>query len=400
MANTLATSSIVAKVALAVLKNNLPFADSANRSWENEFTGNFDRGYAPGATINIKRPPRYTYRAGRVAVPQSTVETTTPLTVNQGGTDIQFTSFERTLSLTRLEDKVMAAMAPVVNEIDRQGLDLARTATFRALNPTGALPNTAALSIAAMTDLGRALNEAAAPNSDRNLVVSPALNAGLIQGLGGYFNSAPAISKQYQSGMLSNSFGFDISMGQNVAVHTLGAATATNINGANQVGATLTVVAVAAGTLTRGTKITLPGVFDVNPQSRQSTGVLKQFTVTADALVGATSILIAPAIVTSGAFQNATASPTTAAPYVIVGTASGVFSSSVAYHKDAFTLAMVPMHMPTGQGPKVSMQSMDGYTVKVTEYYDGVNDFQNMRIDVLFGWAATYPELACLYYTV
>jgi ABC-2 type transport system permease protein len=49
-------------------------------------------GYKPGATINIKRPPRYTYRAGRVAAPQDTVESTVPLTLSQGGCDLSFTA--------------------------------------------------------------------------------------------------------------------------------------------------------------------------------------------------------------------------------------------------------------------------------------------------------------------
>jgi hypothetical protein len=66
-----------------------------------------------GQTINIKKPPRYTYRAGKIAVPQATVETTVPLTLSQGGCDIQFTSaFERTLSLTKLEDKIMRGHGP------------------------------------------------------------------------------------------------------------------------------------------------------------------------------------------------------------------------------------------------------------------------------------------------
>lgn len=403
MTNTLVTCSIVAKESLAILKNMLSFSANVNRDFESEFTSNMSRGYAPGQTINIKRPPRYTYRSGRVAVPQATVETTVPLTLNQGGCDINFTSIERTLSLTKLEDKLMAAMAPVANEIDRQGLELARYNVYNALNPTGALPSSAANAIAAMTSLGQRLDEMAAPRDRRRALISnPALNAALVQGFGGYFNNPSKISDQYNTGMLSDSFGFVTGMDQNVAVHTNGAATATNINGAGQTGSSVTVVATTGGTLTRGTVITLPGVFAVNPQSRQSTGQLAQFVVTADVTVGSTSIPISPAIVTSGAFQNVTASPTTGQPYVIVGAASTNYGCNVAYHKDAFTLAMVPMWAPPGgKGViDVAQETMDGFTLKVTEFYDGVNDNSIMRIDVLFGWAATYPELACKYYTV
>lgn len=405
MTNTLVTCSIVAKESLAILKNMLTFSAAVNRDFESEFTSNMSRGYAPGQTINIKRPPRYTYRAGRVAVPQSTVETTVPLTLSQGGCDINFTSLERTLSLTKLEDRLMAAMAPVANEIDRQGLQLAHYSTYNLVNAAGALPNTAALAISAMTDLGRRLDEMAAPRDRRRaMIANPALNAALVSGFGGYFNSQSQISAQNRTGMLqNNNFGFDnIGMDQNVDTHTNGAATATNINGANQTGSSITVVAVAGGTLTRGTVINLPNVFAVNPQSRQSTGVLMDFVVTADVAAGATSIPISPAIVTSGAFQNVTASPTTGAAYTIRGAASTSYGTSVAFHKDAFTLAMVPMWAPPGgKGViDVAQESMDGFTLKVTEFYDGINDNSVMRIDVLFGWAATYPELSCKFYTV
>jgi hypothetical protein len=403
MSNTLVTCSIVAKEALAVLENMLSFSKNVNRDFEAEFTSNMSRGYAPGQTINIKKPPRYTYRAGRVAVPQSTVETTVPLTLSQGGCDINFTSLERTLSLTQLEDKLVAAMAPVANEIDRQGLQLAHYSTYNTLNSTGALPTTQALALAAVTGVNQRLDEMAAPRDKRRaFIMNPALNASMIQGFAGLFNNQSTLGKQFQSGMMVDSLGIGYGMDQNVDVHTNGAATATNINGAGQTGSSITVVAVAAGTLTRGTVITLPGVYAVNPQTRQSTGQLANFVVTADVAQGATSIPISPAIVTSGAFQNVTASPTTGQPYVIVGSASTSYGCNVGYHKDAFTLAMVPMWAPPGgKGViDVAQETHQGFTLKVTEFYDGINDNSVMRIDVLFGWAATYPELSVKYYSV
>ena len=74
----------------------------------------------------------------------------------------------------------------------------------------------------------------------------------------------------------------------------------------------------------------------------------------------------------------------------------------MAYHKDAFTLAMVPMWAPRGgKGViDVAQRTEDGFTIKVTEFYDGVNDNSIMRLDVLFGWAATYPELSSKIYSV
>lgn len=403
MTNTLVTCSIVAKEALAVLENMLAFAGMANRDWEDEFKGNQARGYSPGQTINIKKPPRYTYRAGRVAVPQATVETTVPLTLSQGGCDLNFTSLERTLSLQQLENKLQAAMATVANEIDRQGLQLARLATFNTIGTPGTLPTTQALAMAAITGVNQRLDEMAAPRDKmRGFVMNPALNGATVQGFAGMFNSQDKLSKQFGSGMMVDSLGLAYAMDQNVDLHTNGTAVVgTNtVNGAGQTGSTITVNALN-GTVTKGTKITFANVFAVNPQSRVSTGVLAQFVVTADAANGATSLSISPALTPSGAFQNVTTTPANGATITIFGTASGSFNANVAFHKDAFTLAMVPMWAPPGgKGViDVAQETYRGMTIKVTEFYDGVNDNSIMRLDVLFGWAATYPELACIYAT-
>lgn len=397
MSNTLVTCSIVAKESLAILKNMLGFAANVNTDFQAEFTGNQSRGYSPGQTINIKRPPRFTYRAGRVSVPQSTVETTIPLTLSQGGCDLGFTGLERAVSVQQLEQKIMAAVATVANEIDRQGLDMAHFQAFNTLGTIGTVPVTQAAAIAAITQVNQRLDEMGAPrDKQRALIMNPAMNAGIIQGMAGLFNGQDKISAQFGSGMLVNSLGLSYAMDQNVVNHVNGAATATNVNGANQTGASVTVVAVAGGTLTKGSVITLPGVFAVNPQSRQSTGTLAQFIVTADVLVGATSIPISPSIVPSGAFQNVTASPTSGSPYVIFGTAGQTYACNVGYHRDAFTLAMVPMDAPMAAGGvDVSVMSDQGLSVKVTKYYDPINDYNGMRLDVLFGWAAPYPELSC-----
>lgn len=64
-----------------------------------------------------------------------------------------------------------------------------------------------------------------------------------------------------------------------------------------------------------------------------------------------------------------------------------------------FALAMVPMWAPPGgKGViDVAQETYKGLTIKVTEFYDGTNDNSIMRLDVLFGWAATYAELATKY---
>jgi hypothetical protein len=402
MSNVIATCNIIAKEALPILENMCGFARYVGRDWEDEYKDNMSRGYAPGATINIKKPPRYMYRTGRVAAPQATVEPTIPLVLSQGGCDLQFTSFEKTLTVQRLEDKIVAAVATVANEIDRQGLAMARQNVFNTLGTPGTVPNTQALALAAITGMNQRMDEMAAPRDKRRaLVLNPGMNAAAIQGLAGLFNGQSKLSEQYSGGMMVDSLGLSIAMDQNVDIHTNGTAVVnTNtVNGAGQTGSVITVAALN-GTITKGTKVSF-GVNAVNPQSRTSTGSVAQFVVTADVVAGATSLPISPALTPSGAFQNVVASPANGAIVTIFGTAGGSFNANVGFHRDAFTLAMVPMWAPPGgKGViDVSQQSRKGFTVKVTEFYDGVNDNAVTRLDVLFGWASPYPELACLYAT-
>jgi len=396
MSNTLATCNIIAKETLAILKNNLAFAKRANRNWEGEFSGNMARGYATGNTINIKKPPRYTYRAGRVAQPQATTEQTVPLTLNQGGCDIIFTSNELTTGLQAMEKKILAAMAPVITEIDRQGCDLMRTAGFNILGTPGTPPNTQALAVAALTGMGQRLTELGAPLKDkqRTLIMSPSMNSALVQGYAGLFNSQSRIAQMNDSGLFLDGYGCYAEVDQCIVNHTNGSQAVTGT--AVTVGSSGSSIAVAAtgGTITKGTKITLPGVFAVNPQTRASTGTPAQFVITADLAPGATSLPISPALVATGAFQNVS-NATTAGSFAIFGAASGTYSCSGMMHADAFTLAMVPLQPLDGL--VCSVQSDDGFSVRVMNYSDGANDTQSTRIDVLYGWAATYPELSCMY---
>ena len=399
MSNTLATTTLVSNKALMVLQNLLPFTSNVSRAYEPELQMGT---HAHGNTVNIKRPAKYQYRAGPISVPQATTETTIPLTLSQGGCDLQFTSNERTtgLSMQSLEEKLISAMIPIASEIERQGLSLARYSVFNALNTAYTIPTTQDLAVGAATSLGQRLDEMCAPDGDgrRFLTMSPSLNAGMIRGLAGLQNSTAKIGKQYETGLMQNALGLNYHKSQLIATHTNGAATATNINGANQTGSTITVVAVAAGTLTKGTRITLPGVNAVNAVTGESTGVLADFIVTADAAAGATSISISPSIVVTGPFKNVSASPTTGSPYVIFGAASTSYKCSTAYHRDAFTFASVPMDTSMkNKGVDVKQQSENGITIRVIDGYDFTGDKSIMRLDVLTGWAAPYPELACIY---
>jgi hypothetical protein len=147
-----------------------------------------------------------------------------------------------------------------------------------------------------------------------------------------------------------------------------------------------------------GDVFTIADVYEVNPVTKVSTGVLKQFTVVSYA---SNSAVITPAILwpnTSGAHANvALASGVTdlnSKAITGVGTANTQYRQNMVFHKNAFALACVPMEKPAG-AVDVARKSYKGLSVRVIPYYDGTNDISNWRCDVLFGVVALDPRLAC-----
>ena len=145
-----------------------------------------------------------------------------------------------------------------------------------------------------------------------------------------------------------DSLGLSYAMDGNVATHTNGAATATNISGANQTGSSVTVVAVAGGTLAKGTVITLPGVYAVNPQSRQSTGVLGSVRGDFGRCSGCHLDPDQPGHRHLGRVPERHRIPDQRLAVCHLGRGFDGFTPRASDFKDAFTLACVPMWAPPG----------------------------------------------------
>jgi hypothetical protein len=64
------------------------------------------------------------------------------------------------------------------------------------------------------------------------------------------------------------------------------------------------------------------------------------------------------------------------------------------YHKDAITVATADLIMPTGVD-MASRQVHNGLSMRIIRQYDINNDRMPTRIDILYGYAAIRPEMAC-----
>jgi hypothetical protein len=245
----------------------------------------------------------------------------------------------------------------------------------------------------------------------RSIVINPAAQSKIVFALKGLFQSSEKIAQQYEKGRMGEAIGAIWKMDQNVNVRTTGEAHGlsplvnTPSTAAKDGDATI-VTDTWGGTVTNAVKkgdiFTLGGVYAVNPQNRTSTGALMQFTVTADGSAdsgGNLTISFSPAFQSTGPYQNISALPADEAAITVVDSASDDGTSTpqnMAYHRDAFVLGMADLELPGG----VDMASRatdkeSGLSIRLVRAYDINSDTFPCRLDVIYGWAAVYPELAC-----
>jgi hypothetical protein len=316
----------------------------------------------------------------------------------------QFSSQELTLNIDEFSKRyITPAVTALANQIDVDGLLLYKK-VWNCVGAAGTLPAT----LAQLLSAGQKLDENGAPvDGMRSLVLNPASQASMVGALTTLYNPSEEISKQYKKGRMANAAGFEISMDQNVASHTVGALGGTPlVDGATQSGASILTkgwTSAASNRLKQGDVITFASVYAVNPQSKVSTGSLMQFVVTADFSSdgsGNGTIAISPAITLTGPYQNVDSLPADAAAiktFDQVSSSGGkVTPQNLAFHKDAFALVMADLEVPGGVDMASRATDPDaGLTIRLVRDYDVNNDVFPCRLDVLYGWEAIYPELAC-----
>lgn len=411
MANTLLTTSKITMNALEVLENQLTFSDNVNRDYDDQFR---DGGGKIGATVNVRKPPRYLVTTGQALVPQSSVETYVPVTLTtQAHVDLSFSSVDLALNIDDFKKRfIVPAMAALANKIDYDGLQMYKN-VYNFVGTPGQLVGTptSAQALLAVAQAQQKLDENAAPrDGKRSAIINPATQTGLVTANATLFNPQQTISDIYKNGRMgSNVLGFDFYMDQNVPVHTAGTHNSTFATGGAAQGGGNTVqsdattafaltTAAITGTLTAGTVFTIAGVYAVNPQSRVTTGSLQNFVVTADTLAGATTVNIAPYPIFSGAFQNVTSSTNSigisATCTILSGLNSTQYAQNIMMHKDAFTLACADLPLPKGVHEAARASSKPaGLSLRMVSQYDIQSDNFFSRIDVLYGFKPIYPEL-------
>jgi len=389
---TLLTPNIVTKETLVMLENNLVAAGKVNRKFENQFV-------KIGTTLTIRKPNRFRVTTGPGLQIQNITEPSTSITISfQRQVAFQFSSQELTLTVEEFSDRYLKpAASELANQLDYDVLTNFNQ-VFNEVGTPGTVPN----AFSFIAQVGQRMDEGAVPQDGRTLVLNPAAYWSMANGLVNLY--VKSVAEPALKGFLANIANFEIFLDQNIQGQLVGAGgigsgSTPVVNGAAQSGSSIVTngwVVSTTGLLNVGDVFTMAGVFAINPKNRQSTGALQNFVVTSTANSdsgGNSTINIYPAITLTGPYQTVSNAPANLSAIVVKGSYNTLYAQNLGFVKDAFGLVTVPMEVP--QGVDFAAREMyKNVSLRVIRAYDVFNDVFPCRLDLLYGTATYYPELA------
>ena len=391
--NSLLTSSIIVKRALAVTFEKLKVLNKVNRQYDTQF--GYKGGAKAGDTISVRVPQRGVVRKGRMMDIQPQIDQTVPVTINQYyGMDTGATSAEMAMQIDDyqeqfIDSKINDLLANVENDF---------LATVTPLVPESVGDFGAFNDMTTVLQAKAYLDSQLAPMDKRNLLVNTFSQVDVVDSLKSLFNDQGKLGDQYRTGMMaSNTLGFDWYASNMTSSITRGTADANYVtNSATaQTGSSL-IVASGTGTVVPGDSFTIAGVYRVHPQTKANTGVLMQFTVTATTGSGAGTWAITPAIVASGSQQNVTNGAANNKAIVVCGVASTAYAQNLAWSPDAFYFVTADLpNPPKSYGVDAASATYQGITLRFMQGFNMANDEFISRFDIVWGGGILRPEMAC-----
>jgi P22 coat protein - gene protein 5 len=405
--NVYQPQQLLTNKAMRVLKNKLVFLKGVNRDNENLF----GHGRKSGNQVLVRLPARAVGRQGEGYAPEAYQETSIAVPVRPlQGMDIDLPSTDWVLNMDNIEREILNPfMAQLVNNIERDCLQIAYRAVANFVGTAGVAPS----STTTILQAGAYLDNEACPDDDtRRMLISPNTTVALVPAFQGLLNPQPMISKIIERGLLAkNTLRFDHYQTQNLWNHTIGTCTGTPLtNGTNQTGSSIITNGwtASAAILKQGDIIEFATVNAVNPMTRALYGGLRHFVVTADVSAdgsGNATIPIYPPVIPAPAqFATTDVAVPNAKAVTVFGTVQAGLAAlagtsttqCLGYHKDAFTFAGIRQRLPKGSTEQ-AWEAVDpdtGIQLRFVQQYTAVDNVFRNRFDVLYAFAAPYPQLA------
>lgn len=402
MANNFKNTSLVTKIAVKEFLNALVLGSKVDRQLDSQFQ-------KVGASIQVRRPVMFEASSGATLGSATDIEERASTVTLDSREKVHFeiTSQDQTLSV---EDMTERFIRPAMEEL-AQKVETDIAGVYSNIGNFTGTPGTTPTTFLSVASTGAVLSKLGVPMQERCLFVNADAAVALADGLKAVFPESIA-RKAIEEAMVGRYGRFDIFESNSLATHTVGVATGTPLVD----GATQNVTYAASGDawtqslvtdgwtndtadiLLAGDVITIAGVNAVNRRTRQDTGDLQTFTVISDVASGSTTgpatLTISPPMITSGPYQTVTAAPADdAAITVKTGTGGVSYPQNLGFHKNAITLAMAPLDMPT-DGASAARESFKGISIRSVRQYDITNDKTVFRFDILYGVKAQNPDFA------
>lgn len=407
MSNTLLTTDLINKEALATLHDTPSFIGLINTQFDSTYENG---GGQYGATIRGRKPPRFTTNSQEdlTGLTSDTVEEYFNISADVW-TNILLPYTSKELKLD-IMDYRRQFLVPAMQQMTA---DLERKTITKAINGIGNLVVATGDSATQLqyTDVLQGLakmKSGTTPTNDLAIMAGPFDEADLLNELKSLYQPAKEIGDQYKYGRLAIAGGMDWYMSNALPTVTIGGTVAGAVNGNVSAGAmTMAIDGFSANqVIAAGTVFTVTGVNAVQPEHKTDLGYLYQFTVLESAtldVTGAGTITFASldgggeALYATGARKNVTALPADDAVLTLAGAINTTYRQALGFNKNAFSLATITLDAFLG-GVTSSTDVIDGVSMRTAFGGDITTGKSLCRADILSGACVMRPQYACKYW--
>lgn len=382
--NTFLTANRIAARALPILQNQLVFPALSYNDYSTAYA-------KEGDTIQVKRPAVFV--ADEFDGSSINLQDVNPYPIfvkmdKIADVSVEVTAAELALELNDFAREILdPAVVAIAEKINADGLKLYKYVP-NFVGTSGSTPD----ALADIAQARKALNKSKAPMGDRSGVFDPDADA-LLSIVDAIVNADKSGSTQaLREGAIGRIQGIDTFMSQAVKTHTAGAYSAladvtavADVSAVNAVDATTGLkytAVVLESTAGASTAVLLKGdIINITDDD----GTVNQVTViedTAAAIAGDVTAKVYPAL----------AADCTGTAVTFPDVTAGAHVANLAFNKNAFGFVTRPMAALAGADS--SSIAFGGLTMRVSIQGDISSKKTIMSIDVLYGYAALYPELA------
>lgn len=402
--SNLLTSAVISKETLLNFENSLAVANRVSWQYSEDFAKPEDKignSKALRKPINVvATDDNMSWNATNSQLTENNVTLfvnrtlTVPMSFSEGDLSLKVEKFsERFIkkAATTIAAKLDLAIANSISNSTVPGANAGAGLGTSGLNAATAVPNAAGyvvgtfgtpLTTATIAAAKVVLQNQGCPTDDGDLygILSTDAQADLVQAQATLFNPLTKIDETYRNGFIGKYNGIEFAFSQSLANHTNGAQGTLAVTAAagNTIASgwaeTATLTVTATGAAVNAGDMFVSTVYLVNPLNKVVTPTFAMFQVVTAANAGATSIVVSPAPISAGPYQNISA-PIASTTLTLVGAANATGVESLIFHKQAIECVSPELTIPKKSSMDMAEiikddADIEGFKIRFLRGYD------------------------------